>query len=95
MLKSKGNTKMKYVWSVRQGIPNRIEGYTTAHYKVKSVLYSSLRKIRNRVKEAIESGEIKSHNNWTQEHWNEDKTSCTVINSGGCSIFTFHKIEVK
>jgi len=87
---------MKYVWEFRQAVKTTCyKEYSCYNYKVKPVFYSSLKKIRNKVKEVIESGKIKSANNWIKEDWSRDKSSCSVINSGGWEIFCWHKIEVK
>ena len=58
--------------------------------------YSSLKKCREEVKRVVESPyeEIKSKDNYTEEVWRGLGDYCTVMNSGGCSIFSFEKVYV-
>lgn len=62
----------------------------------KRVLLTSLKKCRSAVKieMARENSSISSSDNWTQENWRNNKTECTVMNSGGSPIFGFRKLEV-
>jgi len=87
--------KKYYIWKLtRAGYNKYHKEYSLGSIDAESRYYSSLRKMRKIVKDMIRSGEISSHNNWTQENWDSIKSCCVVINSGGCPIFSFTKIIV-
>jgi len=89
--------KRKHIWKLTKAgitIHNEYElQCVCGKKKAESVFYSSLKKCRDIVKKTIESGEIRSHNNWTEEQWTGNDY-CIVINSGACGIFSFRKIYV-
>lgn len=62
---------------------------------VRSVLYSDVEKCREAVKRALEKGEIRSSEGWTQENWTIPDDRCVVINSGGCAVFSFTRLTVE
>lgn len=87
---------MKHIWKLTKACKPKSNyfGYNLNHINATSEYYSSLKKVRKVIKDTVESGEISSANNWTNEEWQSDKY-CIVINSGGCGIFSFRKIYVK
>jgi len=83
---------MKYIWKLTKA-EHTSQGYSLLSLFVTSDHFSSLKKCREIVKNAVKNCNM-SINNWTEEIWNANKDYCTIINSGAEDIFSFKKIHV-
>ena len=84
-----------YIWEFKQGTggTERFSCYDVTRHDVVPEYYSSFTKCRKEVKRRVKE-QCLSRENWTEENWKSDDY-CVIINSGGNSIFSIKRIEVK